>query len=310
MTAASVKPVVGDGGGVEPVSLVAIAVIVVATAYALIRKALLSLVYAVAILAVYALEVASSAFGFVLLSPIMRDLGLFVMPSAPPAPWSWITFEFVHASETHVFLNVLGLILISPTFEERVGSARWAILFFAGGAFGALVFLLLHLGAVTLLVGASAGIFAALGAYGRLYPGERVTLFLPIPGMPALPVVEVVVLFLVLETVLSFLGPQGIAWQAHVGALVFGFAAAPEVQRLPLPARRPTRLPSLAALRDLATSPDLQTILDQAAHADLPETRDAWVEKFVRAARCPACGGPLRLRFGRLASECGWRRAI
>lgn len=294
----------------EPVSLAAIAVIAVATAYALIRKALLSLMYAVAVLAVYGLEVASSAFGFVLISPIMGDLGLLVVPNALPAPWSWITFEFVHGSPTHVFLNLLGLMLISPTFEERIGSGRWAILFFVGGAFGALVFLVLNLGGGTLLVGASAGIFAVLGAYGRLYPRDRVSLFLPIPGVPALPVIEVVVLFLVLETVLTFVGPQGIAWPAHVGALVFGFAAAPGVQRLPLPKGRPTRLRSLAALRDLATSPELQTILDQAVQADLPETREAWVEKFLRAARCPRCGGPLRLRFGRLVSECGWRRGL
>src|SRR3989454_10770600 len=131
--------------------------------------------------------------------PVTFELGLFTAPGLPPAPWSWITFEFVHASETHIFLNLLGLILISPTLEERIGSVRWAMLFFVGGAAGALVFLLVHFGDVVLLVGASAGIFAVFGAYGRLYPRDRIALFLPIPGIPTLPVVEVVVIFLVLE---------------------------------------------------------------------------------------------------------------
>src|SRR3989449_6839754 len=89
--------------------------------------------FAVAILAVYALQVATSSFGFVLSSPVVFDLGLSAARGSPPAPWTWITFEFVHASETHIFLNLLGLILISPTLEERIGSRRWAIVYFAGG---------------------------------------------------------------------------------------------------------------------------------------------------------------------------------
>ena len=293
----------------HPASLAAIAVIVLATAYGFVRKAPLSLMFAVAILAVYALQVATSSFGFVLSSPVVSDLGLAAARGSAPAPWTWITFEFVHASETHIFLNLLGLILISPTLEERIGSGRWAIVYFVGGAVGALVFLLVHFGVRVLLVGASAGIFAAFGAYGRLYPRDRIALFLPLPGVPSLPVIEVVVIFLALEGLLGFLGPLGIAWEAHVGALVFGFATAPFFMRIPLRGGR-GRLSPVNALKDLATSPELQRIFHEAEHADLPETRDAWIESFVQTARCPRCAGPLRRRFGRITSDCGWRRRL
>ncbi len=298
--------------GVEPASLAAIAVAVLATAYAFVRKALLSLTYAVAVLIVYVLEVATSVAGFVFFSPIPVELGLVAAPGLLPTPWSWFTFEFVHASETHVFLNLLGLVFLSPTFEERVGSPRWAILFFAGGAFGAVVFLAVHLGQAVLLVGASAGISSVFGAYGRLYPNDRVTLFLPIPGIPALRVAQLVVIFLVLEMLLGFIGPAGIAWEAHAGAIAFGFGVAPAVMRLPVPGgrRRTGRPARVAGLRDLATTPELQRILEETERADLPETREAWIEKFVATARCPQCGGPLRRRFGRLTSACGWRRAL
>jgi len=294
---------------VHPASLAAIAVIVLATAYGFVRKAPLSLMFAVAILAVYALQVATSSFGFVLSSPVVSDLGLSAARGSAPAPWTWITFEFVHASETHIFLNLLGLILISPTLEERIGSGRWAIVYFVGGAVGALVFLLVHFGVTVLLVGASAGIFAAFGAYGRLYPRDRIALFLPLPGVPSLPVIEVVVIFLALEGLLGFLGPLGIAWEAHFGALVFGFATAPFFMRIPLRGGR-GRLSPVNALKDLATSPELQRIFHEAEHADLPETRDAWIESFVQTARCPRCAGPLRRRFGRITSDCGWRRRL
>lgn len=294
----------------EPISLVAIAVVIIANLYAIVRKALLSLMYAVVILAVYALQVMSSPFGLVTASPVTQELGLLSVPGGPIDPARWITFEFVHGSTIHVLLNLLGLILILPVFEERIRSARWAILFYVGGAFGALVFVLVHAGQPFLLVGASAGILAAFGAYGRLYPRERVTLFLPLPGMPSFSVIQIVVLFLALELVLGTLLPGGIAWEAHAGALLFGFAAAPIIRRLPVPGRQPTRLRPLEGLRDLATTPDLGRILDEAVRADLPETREAWVEKFIAAARCPRCDGPIRRRLGRIKSECGWRRSI
>ena len=54
----------------ELVSIAAVAVIVLATVYVFVQKALLSLVYGVAILAVYALEVVSAPFGIVAASPI------------------------------------------------------------------------------------------------------------------------------------------------------------------------------------------------------------------------------------------------
>ena len=310
MTPASVKPGAAIAIDMEAASFAAIGVIVFATAYAFARRALVSLVYGVAVLAVYALEVASAGGPFVLASPVLGDLGLRFAPGVWPAPWTWITFEFVHASETHVLLNLLGLILISPGFEERIGGVRWAVLFFAGGAFGAAVFLAAHAGASTVLVGASAGILAAFGAYGRLFPRERVTLFLPIPGVPSLPIAQVVLGYLVLEMALSLFGARGIAWEAHVGGIAFGFAAAPAVMRLPTPGRRAARLRPIEGLRDLATTPELQRILEEAERADLPETRDAWIEKFVAGARCPRCGGPLQRRFGGLRSTCGWRRPV
>jgi hypothetical protein len=129
--------------------------------------------------------------------------------------------------------------------------------------------------------------------------------------MPAIPVAQLVVIFLVLEVLLGLVGPSGIAWEAHVAGIAFGFAAAPAVMRLPIPGRRRAgKAPPIDGVRDLATTPELRSILDEAARADLPETRDAWMQKFVASARCPRCGGPLRMRFGRLASPCGWRRAL
>ncbi len=294
----------------SPFSFVAIAVIIVAVAYAFWRKALLSLTLSVAILVVFALEYLTNDL-------ITLDLRLMLSQGALSPPWTWVTFQFLHANLTHLMLNLLALLLIAPVFEERIGSVRFAVFFFLGGATGAAGFVVLNLSQGFLaLVGASAGISAVFGAYGRLYPRDRVALFLPLPGVPSLPVLEVVIGFLVLETVLSLLPSLGIsfgsnvAWLAHVVAALFGFAIAPLVMRIPVGKVRGAKVTPLAGLRDLATTPELKSMLEEAERADIPELRDAWIEKFVTKARCPQCAGPLRLRFGRLASGCGWKRRV
>jgi len=208
--------------------------------------------------------------------------------------------------------NILALVLIAPVFEERIGSFRFGLLYFAGGIVGAAGFLLLNASISIGLVGASASISSVFGAYGRLYPRDRVQLFFPLPGLPTIPVIDLVIGFLVLETALSFVGgfvpfASGIAWEAHVIAMVFGLAVAPLVLRIPIGRRKPLRKMSFESMRALATTPELRSIFEEVERADIPEIRDAWVEKFVKAMRCPRCGGPVKRSFGRLTSPCGWR---
>lgn len=297
----------------DPLAAAAVAVVVVATLYAFARRALLSLTYAIAVLAIYALQVLAFQLfwsGAPVAPFLWQELGLAYGSGTLPLPWTWVTFQFVHGSETHLLLNLMGFVFISPVFEERVGSARWAVLFLAGGAFGALVFIVLSLNRSLPLVGASAGLFSIFAAYGRLFPRERIRLFLPLPGLPALPVLQVVIGFLVLEMLLGLIGPRGIAWEAHAGGLAFGLAAAPAVRRLPLGRSRTRKLAPLDGLRELATTAETRSWLEEAERADLPEVRDAWIEKLVASARCPKCGGALRKRLGTLRSDCGWSRRM
>ncbi len=301
----------------DPASLVAIGVILGCLAYSFWRKALLTFSITVACCIIFALEVATDTVG------MWADLSFYAnvpfgaffgLPGVSP-PWTLITYQFLHASITHLLFNVLAFVLIAPPFEERIGSFRFGVLYFAGGIVGALGFALLNLSTGFLLVGASASISAIFGGYGRLYPRDRVQLFFPIPGLPALPMIDVVLGFLVLETALSFFGGAvpifgAVAWQAHVVAMVFGLAVAPLVMRIPVGRTRVVKPVSVDAWRSLATTPELRSILEEAQHADLPEIRDAWLEKFVQAMRCPQCGGPVKRSFGRLSSPCGWKARL
>lgn len=301
----------------EPASLVAVAVILGCLVYSYWRKALLTLTITVACCIIFGLEVATDYFGmwadlsFYANVPFASLFGL--LPVSPP--WTLITYQFLHASITHLLFNVLAFVLIAPPFEERIGSFRFGVLYFAGGIVGALGFALLNLSTGFLLVGASASISAIFGGYGRLYPRDRVQLFFPIPGLPALPMIDVVIGFLVLETALSFFGGSfpffgAIAWQAHVIAMVFGLAVAPLVMRIPVGRKRAAKTVPLDVWRSLATTPELRSILEEAQRADIPEIRDAWLEKFVKAMKCPQCSGPVKRGFGRLSSPCGWKARL
>ena len=292
-------------GFIDPFSPVAIGVIVASVLYSYWKKALLTFTITVACGIVFGLEVVSNY-------AILFDLGLSNFVGQISPPWTLVTFQFLHASLTHLLFNVLALLLLAPVFEDRIGSLRFGVLYFVGGIVGGGAFLLINLSQpILLLVGASAGISSVFGAYGRLYPRDRVQLFLPLPGVPALPVIDVVIGFLLLETALSFLGGffglQSIAWQAHVVAMIFGFATAPLVMRIPSKRQRPLKKMSFTEWQALATTPDLRAILEEAERADIPEIRDAWLEKFVRAMKCPQCGGPVKMRLGRLTSPCGWK---
>ncbi len=293
----------------DPLSLVAIAVIAGALLYSYWRKALLTFTITVACCIIFGLEVAANGNG------LLMDLSLYArVPGFPPfsPPWTFVTYQFLHASPQHLLFNILALVLIAPVFEERIGSLRFGLLYFAGGIVGAAGFVVANLSGAFILVGASASISSVIGAYGRLYPRDRVQLFLPIPGMPSIPMIDLVIGFLFLETALSFVGGSipifgAVAWVAHVVAMLFGLAVAPLVMRIPVGRQRPLRRMSFDAMRALATTPELRSILEETERADLPEIRDAWVEKFVKAMRCPQCGGLVKKRFGRLTSPCGWR---
>ena len=307
-------------GFFDPVSLVAIAVIAGALLYSYWKKALLPFTLAVACFVIYGLEVASNDAIWIDLSlyhgvtyfPILASgFTLVALPPISPA-WTFVTYQFLHASIEHLLFNMLALLLIAPVFEERIGSLRFGVLYFAGGVVGAAAFLVWNFATPVLLVGASASISSVIGGYARLYPRDRVTLFLPLPGIPSIPIIDLAIGFILLETLLSFVPGflpflGSIAWLAHVFAMIFGIFVAPLVMKIPVGRQRPLRKMSFDAWRAYATTPELRSILEEAERADLPEIRDAWLEKFVKAMRCPQCGGPVKRSLGRLTSPCGWR---
>ena len=294
----------------NPLSWVAIGVIAWAVAFGALRRGILSLTLSVAIVAVYLLEVASVQFvrGEI---PVVQELAWTYIPGVYVSPpWTFVTTIFVHAGLTHLFFNLLGFLLITPLLEERIGTLRWALVFFLGAFVGQLLFFVSRLAlgnADFVLLGASGGLMAVLGAFARLYPRERFSLFLPLPGLPTIPAIWFAIGFLLLSFALVGTGGGGVAHEAHIGGLAFGFAAIPLIMRVPARRAAKTEPLDLVSLEGLATTRELRQILDELRAADVPDVQRAWMEKFAAKAACPKCAGPLRYRRGTLSSACGWR---
>ncbi len=52
---------------------------------------------------------------------------------------------------------------------------------------------------------------------------------------------------------------------------------------------------TLTALRKLATTPELKSMLARIEQETIPDVRKAWLEQFMAKARCPICGSPIRV---------------
>jgi membrane associated rhomboid family serine protease len=132
-------------------------------------------------------------------------------------PWTIITSMFLHGGFGHIFANMITLYFFGSYLNRLIGDRNFLIIYFGGGILGSLVFILLG-PSNAIAVGASGAVFALGGALTVLRPKMRVFIF-PIPA--PLPLwVAVIGGFLIM----SFL--PGVAWQAHLGGLVFGAAMA------------------------------------------------------------------------------------
>ena len=116
------------------------------------------------------------------------------------------TAMWLHANFTHIFFNMIALLIVGPALEVLLGKVRFLVLYLLAGLGGSVGSYLLgppnELG-----IGASGAIMGVLGAYVVVGLRRR---------LPVAPVVGL----LVLNFVIGFTG--NIDWRAHLGGLVTG----------------------------------------------------------------------------------------
>ncbi len=135
-------------------------------------------------------------------------------------PWQFVTYMFLHGGFSHVFFNMLALVIFGPTLETTWGSKKFLIYYFICGLGGGLAHTLISpmvSGAVGPLIGASGAIFGLLAAFGLMFPDQMLLVFFFIP----MKAKYAVLLFIMLE-VFSVRANDNVGHLAHLGGAVVG----------------------------------------------------------------------------------------
>lgn len=127
--------------------------------------------------------------------------------------WRWlrlITSLFIHAGWLHLSSNLLFLLIFGLSAERALGSARFLLLFFAGGALANLAEATILANTTAPIVGSSGAVSAVIGAYLGLFPRASLGLVLPL-GMflefVRIPAPLLIGFWALLQVAFTFVGP-------------------------------------------------------------------------------------------------------
>ncbi len=225
----------------------------------------------------------------------------------PGREYTVLTSMFMHASFSHLFFNLLVLVLVGLVFEQRIGTRPFILIYLVAGVLGTLAFAALRWNdPFASVVGASGAIMGILGGFARLYPNEKMMFFfLPIPIA-----VWTIVLILVLLQLVFVLAESRVAVESHLAGLAAGAVLAPYATRFSPRRKAPSPTKSIKAMgidqiRRLAVTPQLASIADRIELEEVPEVRNAWMEDFLSKAKCPQCGSRLRMEKDLIFCEKG-----
>jgi membrane associated rhomboid family serine protease len=145
-----------------------------------------------------------------------------------------VTTLFFHGGFVHFIGNMLFLLVFGDNVEDALGHFRYLLFYLFAGILSLLTQMIFVPDFSTPVIGASGAISAVLGAYLVLFPLARVTTLIPI-GIFLMPARLPAFVFLAVWAVLQFFsgyfailtGPvDNIAYFAHIGGFVYGFAVA------------------------------------------------------------------------------------
>lgn len=151
-------------------------------------------------------------------------------------PTTWyplVTSQFLHGGLGHLASNLWILWIFGDNVEDRMGPVRFAAFYLLCGCIAGLAHVFVEPNSPVPTIGASGAVAGVLGAYLLLYPRARVLTLVPIfiiPLLYDLPATVFLGIWFVLQILNGSLslfmtsGLSSVAWFAHVGGFVAGFA--------------------------------------------------------------------------------------
>ncbi len=183
----------------------------------------------------------------------------------------FLTFMFIHGGWLHLIGNMWFLYIFGDNIEDRLGKARYLILYLLTGITSALIQIWTAPDSDIPMVGASGAVAGVMGAYILMYPRARVLTLIPIffflhfAELPA-------VFFLGFWFVIQFFNGAlsiadqgalegGVAWWAHIGGFASGMALSTVLGRTIRVPRPSGSLPPRTAHPGQATAPRVSVLV-------------------------------------------------
>jgi len=142
-------------------------------------------------------------------------------PNYPFQSWlMFLTYGFLHAGLLHIALNMVTLYSLARYVIQRVGGARFTLLYAVSILGGGIGFALLS-DTFRPMVGASGALFGLAGAILAWDYVDRFSL-----EERLWPVARAVLLLILLNVALYFAMDRLLAWEAHLGGFVAGWIMA------------------------------------------------------------------------------------
>ena len=142
-----------------------------------------------------------------------------------------LTHMFLHGGWFHLLSNMWFLWIFGDNVEERLGRGRFVVLYLVAGLASLATQIVASPASGLTMVGASGAISGVLGAYLVFFPRAEIITLVPIGFLPLLfsvPAKLFLIYWIGLQVVSGLIAPGavGVAWWAHVGGFVAGFALA------------------------------------------------------------------------------------
>ncbi|HSI75817.1 MAG TPA: rhomboid family intramembrane serine protease [Lunatimonas sp.] len=157
-------------------------------------------------------------------------ISFFMMPAHIPAlltkPWTLFTYMFLHEGFLHILFNMLFLYWFGLLVNEFLGSRKLVNLYILGGLAGGLFYVVIYNLAPyfsneverSLMLGASAGVFAVVVAAATLRPDTEFRLLLIGPVK-----IKYIAIFYVLVAFANSTGSNAGGELAHLGGAILGY---------------------------------------------------------------------------------------
>jgi membrane associated rhomboid family serine protease len=132
----------------------------------------------------------------------------------------FVTHAFLHGGIMHLAFNAVVLLALGKFVASRIGAARTLLVLFLAAVAGGLAFGLLSSGNSP-MIGASGAVFGLIGVWQAWDFGARRA-----AGETVRPVIVAIMGLVLINVVFFVLLGGGLAWQAHLGGWLVGFALA------------------------------------------------------------------------------------